>query len=213
MAGREPTPARLLGEVGVPPLPPEQQAALAEQLAALKAFDDRSGLAEQLAALKAFGDRSGLTPERVLADLAESQRIADRLDRAIYSSTFGTPPRQAPEPPAAEPVRPPPAALEPVAPNPMAPSTAESGAQPSTPKHAGGAPPKHDWDGAVCHVNDWVAENGPLPRHKNGEPNKTRAVELMTEWFKDVMREKPPTPGSIARWIRHNPHPEWWNPN
>jgi hypothetical protein len=78
-----------------------------------------------------------------------------------------------------------------------------------TPRHAGGRDPDNDWEGATRHVDDWVTAHGPLPRHKDGEPNVARAVELMTEWFND---NEPPAPKreSIYRWLRDNPHPAWW---
>jgi hypothetical protein len=88
---------------------------------------------------------------------------------------------------------------------------AEAGTPEPGQRHPGGAPPEHDWEGAVCHVNAWVKDNGSLPRHKDGTPNKTRAGELITEYFKKL-GEKPPTPPSIARWLRKNPQPDWWKP-
>jgi hypothetical protein len=79
----------------------------------------------------------------------------------------------------------------------------------ASPRHAGGRDPDNDWEGAARHVDDWVAAHGPLPRHKDGSPNKARAVELMTEWFED---NQPPAPQreSFYRWLRKNPHPAWW---
>jgi hypothetical protein len=80
----------------------------------------------------------------------------------------------------------------------------------SAPRHAGGRDPDNDWEGAARHVSDGVAARGPLPRRNNGEPNLARAVQLMTEWFK---KNQPPAPKreSIYRWLRQNPHPEWWS--
>jgi hypothetical protein len=74
---------------------------------------------------------------------------------------------------------------------------------------SGGRDPDHDWEGAARHVDDSVAAKGPLPRRKNGEPNKSPAVTLMTEWFKT---NQPPAPEreTIYRWLRENPHPAWW---
>jgi len=79
----------------------------------------------------------------------------------------------------------------------------------SGPRDAGGRDPDNDWDGAAGHVGAWVDAHGPLPRRKNGQPNRARAVELMTEWFD---KEDPPAPAreSIYRWLRTNPRPEWW---
>jgi hypothetical protein len=81
----------------------------------------------------------------------------------------------------------------------------------SAPRHAGGRDPENDWEGASGHVDDWVTVHGPLPRHKNGNPNFARAVELMAEWFK---KNDPPVPKdrSIRRWIGKNPR-SWWGPN
>jgi hypothetical protein len=76
-------------------------------------------------------------------------------------------------------------------------------------RHAGGRDPDNDWEGAARHVSDWVMAQRPLPRRKDGKPNTARAVELMTEWFKE---NQPPAPEreSIYRWLRQNPQPEWW---
>jgi hypothetical protein len=81
----------------------------------------------------------------------------------------------------------------------------------SAPRNAGGRDPEHNWEGAAGHVDDWVAANGPLPRHKNGEPILARAAELMTEWFAE---NDPPAPQerSILRWIGKKPR-SWWGPN
>ena len=81
----------------------------------------------------------------------------------------------------------------------------------SAPRNAGGRDFDHDWEDAARHVNDWVATHGPLPRRKkDGKPNLARAVELMAEWFGD---NQPPAPlrESIYRWLRENPHPQWWS--
>jgi hypothetical protein len=77
------------------------------------------------------------------------------------------------------------------------------------PRHAGGRDPDNDWESAARHVDEWVAGHGPLPRRKNGEPLRARAVDLMTEWFE---KNEPPAPPreSIYRWLRKNPHPAWW---
>jgi hypothetical protein len=78
-----------------------------------------------------------------------------------------------------------------------------------TPRDAGGRDPDNDWEGAARHVDAWVTARGSLPRRKNGEPNRARAVELMTEWFED--NDPPaPKPRSIYRWLNDNPHPAWW---
>jgi hypothetical protein len=79
------------------------------------------------------------------------------------------------------------------------------------PRHAGGRDPDNDWEGAACHVDNWVAKHGPLPRHKNGAPILARAVELMTEWFEE---NEPPAPEgrSIRRWISKKSR-SWWGPN
>jgi hypothetical protein len=79
------------------------------------------------------------------------------------------------------------------------------------PPHAGGRDPEHDWEDSAHHVDDWVAAHGPLPRHKDGNPVITRAVELMTEWFN---RNDPPAPHerSIRKWIQKTPR-SWWGPN
>lgn len=77
-----------------------------------------------------------------------------------------------------------------------------------TPRHAGGKDPEHNWEGAAGHVDAWVRDHGPLPRHKNGAPIVARAVGLMTEWFED---NDPPAPKerTIQRWIGKNPR-SWW---
>ena len=77
------------------------------------------------------------------------------------------------------------------------------------PRHAGGRDPDNDWEGAARHVDKSVAAHGPLPRRKDGEPNRARAVALMAEWFR---KNDPPPPAqrSIYRWLKDNPHPEWW---
>jgi hypothetical protein len=96
------------------------------------------------------------------------------------------------------------------------PAAAEAVPKPATSKlkHAGGVDPQHDWEGAADHVTAWVVNDEktrrPLPRHKNGAPNKTRAIELMKHWFEEVRGEKPPTRESFFRWLKDNPHPEWW---
>jgi hypothetical protein len=54
-----------------------------------------------------------------------------------------------------------------------------------------------------------VAAQGPLPFNKDGEPVLARAVGLMTDWFKDH-DPPPPERESIYRWLKQNPHPEWW---
>ena len=81
----------------------------------------------------------------------------------------------------------------------------------SAPRHAGGRDPDHDWEGAARHVDASVAARGPLPGKKNGEPNIARAVDLMTQWFKDNEPPSPKLEKSIRRWIRENPHPAWWS--
>jgi hypothetical protein len=80
----------------------------------------------------------------------------------------------------------------------------------SAPPHAGGRDPDNDWEGAAGHVDALVRAHGPLPRKKDGTPNVARAVALMAKWFED--NEPPPVPRreSIYRWLRQNPHPEWW---
>ncbi len=83
-------------------------------------------------------------------------------------------------------------------------------------RHPGGKPPDHAWEDAARHVDSWVKDHGPLPRHKSGKqsgrPLVARAVELMTEYF-DNNEPATPEPESIYRWIRDNPHPDWWKPN
>ena len=91
--------------------------------------------------------------------------------------------------------------VEPRWPAPTEPAPIESAS-----RHAGGKDPENDWEGAAGYVDNWVAEHGPLPRRKDGKPNKARAVELMTNWFPPPV----PKPTSIYRWLRQNPHPEWW---
>jgi hypothetical protein len=81
---------------------------------------------------------------------------------------------------------------------------------PDVPRHAGGRDPDNDWEGAVGHVNAWVHEHGPLPRNRKGEPVVARAVDLMAEWFKANEAPPPPARTSFYRWLRKNPHPEWW---
>jgi hypothetical protein len=96
-----------------------------------------------------------------------------------------------------------------VAAEPPSPAT---GTEPAA-KHHGGVDPTHDWEGAASHVSKWVAnaEGKPrlLPRHKNGTPNKAGAYDLMKDWFK---KNSPPAPRpkTFYRWLKANPHPEWW---
>jgi hypothetical protein len=71
-----------------------------------------------------------------------------------------------------------------------------------TPRHAGGAPAEHDWNGAVKYVEDWINTNGPLPRDRKGD-HKPFVVKLMRDWF------PPPKPKKIRRWLNNNP-PPWW---
>jgi len=80
-----------------------------------------------------------------------------------------------------------------------------------TPRHAGGRDADHNWLGAAGHVDRSVTAHGPLPRHNDGRPIITRAVQLMTEWFE---KNDPPAPQerSIRRWISKNPR-NWWGPN
>ena len=71
----------------------------------------------------------------------------------------------------------------------------------AAPRHAGGAPAEHDWEGAYQHVADYVAKNGKLE-------NRTRVAELIEDWFKHL-KEKPPERKSIYRKLRNDPQP-WW---
>ena len=82
-------------------------------------------------------------------------------------------------------------------------------AAPEPAPRRGGRDPDNDWEGAARHVADSVAADGPLPRRKDGSPVKARAVGLMIDWFG---KNQPPAPEreSIYRWLKQNPHPEWW---
>src|SRR5262249_44945288 len=82
-----------------------------------------------------------------------------------------------------------------------------------TPKHAGGRPPEHKWEVAARNVDRRVADHGPLPRDKDGEPVPKYAKELMAEGFENDDRGAPDDE-QIYKWIREHPKRcrRWWNP-
>jgi len=82
----------------------------------------------------------------------------------------------------------------------------------AAPRHAGGIDPLHGWESAAQYVTDWKAKpgRGPLPRKKNGQPNKAFVMKLMRNWFEANEPRPWPTDTDIYRWLREHPQ-TWWD--
>lgn len=70
----------------------------------------------------------------------------------------------------------------------------------------GGSDPIHDWEAAARHVDAYVAnpKHGLLPRRKDGEPIKAKAIDLMWEYF-EAKKQQVPQTRSFYRWFDESP--------
>jgi hypothetical protein len=83
----------------------------------------------------------------------------------------------------------------------------------TVPRHAGGRPSEINWASAKAYVESVIARyrrryRQPLPRKKEGAPNRAGIVRVMGRFFRSNEPKPWPTPPHIYRWLRE--HPEEW---